>query len=160
VFVNGGASTGCGGTLAAETPPTTGGSTPPPPAVAHVGSISGGHVKVTVKLSCPAGGAACAKVSLKATVKEHLKGHKITAVTASGKPKKTHTKQVVVASGSATLSAGAARTFTLTLNATGRALLARFGKLTVLVTISSGDKTIHTVTVTVHKAAKAKKKKK
>jgi hypothetical protein len=162
VFVNGGTSTGCGGTLAPGTPPNTGPPISPPAHVAtdHVASVTGGHVKITVKLSCPTGGAACAKVSLKATVKEHLKRGKLTAITAAGKPQKhTTTKQVVVASGSATLAAGTTRTLTLKLNATGRALLARFGKLTVILTVGSGGKTIRTVTVTVHKAAKPKKKK-
>ena len=55
-----------------------------------VGSISGGHGKITVAFSCPAGGLACAAVSLQATVKEHLKGKKITAIAAGNKKKKPH----------------------------------------------------------------------
>ena len=127
---------------------------------AQVGSISGAHAKIAVALSCPAGGVACASVSLQATVKEHLKGAKITAITAGVKKKaRTTTKQVVVASGDVTLSAGATQTLTLTLNSAGRALLSKFGKLTTIVTISSAGKTIDTVTVTVQKAAKPKKRK-
>lgn len=165
VFVDGGTSTGCGGTLTAGPPSSGGESKPTPtpkpkptpkPATAHVGSIAG-HAKITVQFTCPAGGSACATVSLKGTVKEHLKHGRIMGVTAASKTKPATTKVVVVASGSVRLSAGAARTFTLVLNATGRALLARFGKLTVLLTITSGGKTIHTVTVTFHRAAKAKK---
>jgi hypothetical protein len=136
---------------------------PPPPAVAPtavVTSISGGPAKITVKLSCPAGGAACAAVSLKAMVKEHLKGPKITAITAHKHKKvRTTTKQVVVASGGVTLSAGTKKTLTLRLNSTGRALLSKFGKLKAIVTASSGGKAIKTVTVTVLQPAKPKKKK-
>lgn len=136
-----------------------------PPTKAHptvrLGSISGGHVKITVALSCPAGGSACARVTLKATVKEHRKGRTITAITAGNKRKvRTTTKTVVVASGGVTLAAAKKKTLTLTLNATGRALLSKFGKLKAIVTVSSGGKTIKTVTVTVLKAKKPKKKKK
>jgi hypothetical protein len=136
-----------------------------PPPVTHPtvkpGSISGGHAKITVALSCRAGGLACARVALKATVKEHLKGRKITAITAGKKRKvRTTTKTVVVASGGVTLAAATKKTLTLTINSTGRALLSKFGKLKAIVTISSAGKTVKTVTVTVLKAEKPKKKKK
>jgi len=146
--LGGGSSTGGGGTLAG----------PPPPQTARVVSISGGHAKITVVLSCPPDGAACAKVSPKAMVTEHLRGRKITAITAGGETARITTKQVLVASGGATLSAGVKRTLTLELNPAGRALLSRFGKLTVRVTVSSGAKTIDTSTVKVQKATKPKKK--
>ncbi|MFZ1927465.1 MAG: FG-GAP repeat protein [Solirubrobacteraceae bacterium] len=147
----GGGTTGGGGTSTGPTPTPS----------AQVASVSGGRGKFTVTLSCPAGGAACAAGSLQATVKEHLKGSKITAITAGGKKKKAHatTKQVVVASGGVTLSAGTTKTLTLTLNSTGQALLSKFGKLTAIVTVSSSGKTIDTATVTVQKTAKPKKKK-
>jgi hypothetical protein len=109
----------------------------PGPATVKVGSISGGHAEVTASLRCPAGGAGCAAASVKVTFKERL------------------TKQVVVASGGVTLLAGKKKTLTLKLNSTGRALLTKFGKLAVVVTISSGSKiktTIKTATVTVLKA--------
>jgi FG-GAP repeat len=129
---------------------------------AQVGSISGSAGTLTVTLSCPAGEAACAVVSLQATVKESLKGGKPTAVTASGKkkPARTTTKQIVVAGGAVSLPAGATQTLTLKLNATGQVLLAKFGKLPAIVTVSSGGRTIDTVTVTVQKAKPKKKKKK
>jgi hypothetical protein len=124
-----------------------------------LGSISGGHAKITAALSCPAGGATCAAASLTATVNERLKGRRITAITASSKTKASaKTKKVVVASGVVTLSAAKQKTLTLTLNSTGRALLSRFGKLRAIVTFSSGGKTIKTATVTVLKSAKKKKK--
>jgi hypothetical protein len=144
---------------------TTGGGTstgPTPPPNAHVISVSGGGGKLMVTLSCPAGGVACAPVSLQATVTEHLKGSKITAITASGKKRKTHatTKQVVVAGGSATLAAGTTQVLTLTLDSTGRALLSKFGKLPTIVTASSAGKTIDATTVTVQKTKPKKKRKK
>jgi hypothetical protein len=143
----------------------TGGGTPTGPTPtpnAHVVSVSGGHGKLTVTLSCPAGGVACVPVSLEATVEEHLKGSKITAITAGGKKRKAHamTKQVVVASGGASLAAGATKVLTLTLNSTGQALLSKFGKLTAIVTVSSGGKVIDTTTVTVQKTKPKKKRKK
>ena len=130
-----------------------GGSVTAPP-VAIVSSISGKRGKITAKLSCPSGGAACSPATLKATVVEHLSKHgRILRSTAGKKPK---TKTVTIAVASATIAAGATRTITLRLNATGRALLARYGKLSVLVTVRSGGKTLRLI-VRVVEAPKAKK---
>ncbi len=125
-----------------------------------VGSIAGGQAKITVALSCPAG-ATCAPASVKATVTEHLKGRKLTAITARSHRKKStaKTKQVVVATGGAKLSAATKKTVTLTLNSTGRSLLSKFGKLKAKVTVRSEGKTIKTITVTVLKSSKKTKKK-
>jgi hypothetical protein len=153
---SGGTTTGGGSTTGGSGTSTGPASSP----TAHVVSVAGGRGKLTVTLSCPAGGAACVAVAVNATVEEHLKGKKITAIAAGGKKKKAPvTKQVVVASGGVTLSAGATQALTLTLNSTGRALLSKFGKLTAVVTVSSAGKTIDTATVTVQKASKPKKKK-
>jgi hypothetical protein len=145
----GGTSTGGGGTstVGVGTPLAP----PPPPPTARVVSISGGHAKITVVLSCASGAAACAPVSLKAMLKEHLKGKRIVAISASGKEARIKTKQVLVSAGGATLAAGSTKTLTLKLNATGRALLAKFGKLEVVVTATSGGKTIATATVKVRR---------
>jgi hypothetical protein len=123
-----------------------------------VGSISGAHGEFTVTVSCPARVEACAAVSLKATVKEHLKGRKITSITARRANEKTpaKTKIVAVASGSVTLSPGAKKTSKLRLNATGRALLSKFHKLTALLTVSSGGRALESATVTLREP-KAKK---
>jgi FG-GAP repeat len=142
-----GGSSGGGVTLPGPTPPPT----------ARVVSISGGHARITVVLSCPSGGAACVPASLKAIVKEHLKGKKITAITASGQAARITTKRVLVAGGGVTLLAGTDKTLALKLNATGRALLSKFGKLSVAVTVVSGGKTIDMGTVKVLKATKPKK---
>jgi hypothetical protein len=145
---------------------------PPPPVVVppkvtqpkvEVRSILGGHAEIRVALSCQAGGASCLMASVKATVKEHFKGRKLKGITASIKQHKkpsTTTKTVVVASGGVTLAVGAKQTLTLKLDATGRALLAEFGKLKAIVTVSSGGATVKAATVAVDKAAKHQKKKK
>jgi len=138
-----------------------GGSAPKAkPPVVHVGSIFTKQGKPTVTLSCPAGEAACQVVSVQATVIEHLKGGKITAVSArKGKKKATaKKKRVVIATGSVTLTAGASKTLVLTLNTTGNALLKKYGKLTAIETVSSGGTTISTATVHWQKATKRKRK--
>lgn len=132
---------------------------PPIPPLVHLVSAVGGHGSLKVTLSCPPGGLACQATTVTATVTEHLKGRKITAVS-SRKKKKAHsqTKQVTIAAAGATLAAGTTKTLTLTLNANGRALLAKFGKLTAVVSVTSAGKVLGTATVTVKKPAKAKKK--
>lgn len=125
----------------------------------HLVSAVGGHGSLSVTLSCPPGGLACQAATVTATVTEHLKGGKITAVS-SGKKKKarSQTKQVTIAAAGARLAAGTTKTLTLRLNASGRALLAKFGKLTAVVSVTSAGKVLGTATVTVKKPAKAKKK--
>ncbi len=138
-----------------------GGSAPKPkPPVVHVGSISRKQGKLVVTLSCPAGGATCQAPSVRVTVTEHLKGGKVIAVTARKRKKKVvvKKKQVVIASGSAALAAGTSKTLELALNGTGNGLLKKFGKLTAIVTVSSGGQTISTATVHLQKAPKGKKK--
>lgn len=131
-------------------------STPPPsPGVIHVGSISGGHGEFTVKLSC-SGATACARVTVRATVTEHLKGKKIVAVSAA---KRTHTKVVVIATAGATLAAGATKTLTVNVNKAGGALLGKYGKLKAIVTLTAGGKTLKTTRVEVQRTARRKRKK-
>ncbi len=138
-----------------------GGSAPKPkPPVVHIGSISHKQGKLAVTLSCAAGGATCQAASVQVTVIEHLKGGKVIAVTArKGKKKRTvKKKQVVIATGSAALAAGTSKTIELALNGAGNALLEKYGKLTAIVTVSSGGQTISTATVHLQKAPKGKKK--
>ena len=105
--------------------------TPPPGGTkaVHVGPVSGGKGQLTVKVSCPSGGAACSKVTFKATVTEHLQGSKLLAVSAR-KHSKTKRKVVVIASASlSSLAAGTSKTVTLKFNKVGLALLKRFKSL-------------------------------
>jgi hypothetical protein len=126
-----------------------------PRVVSHP-SVSGGTDAITVTLSCPAGGASCAAVTVVASVTEHLTGGTPTAVTAA--KRKHTTKQVVVASGHATLAAGSSKKLTLKLNGAGRKLLAKFHKLAARVTVSSAGRTLATATAQV-RSPKPKKKK-
>ncbi len=125
--------------------------------VAHVSSISGGHGRLTILISCPAGGSACTTVTLTVTVVEHLKRGRVTAVTAKQRPK---TKTIVIGGGKITLAAGAHRTLSFSINASGRALLARFGKLSAVATVSSGGTVIRRTTIHLLKPTPAKQKKK
>jgi fibronectin-binding autotransporter adhesin len=119
-----------------------------------VGAISGGGTKLSVRLSCGNGGK-CSGVKIVGTVKERLKSGKVKAVTANARSaKRAKTKVVVVASATTTLAAGANKTVSIKLNATGRKLLIRFRKLTVLTTVRSGGKTVKTVKVVFHASRK------
>lgn len=121
----------------------------------HLRSASGANGKITLMFSCPAGGSACASVKVTARLTEHLKRGKITRLTASNSKKGGGTtKQVVVAVGRATLAAGKAKTLTLSLNATGRALLKKFGKFTVAITATSAGKTVDSFSVGVRPTKK------
>jgi hypothetical protein len=115
-----------------------------------VGKVRASGTKLSLSLSCAAG-AACSGVRITGTVTEHLKRGKVRAVTASAHPaakKKTKTtKVVVVASATTALAAGAKKTISIRLNATGRKLLARFHKLTVLTAVRIGGKTVRSVKV-------------
>ena len=143
-------------------PGKTGTTAPANPTVSSIKSGKGGTLTVT--LSCPAGGGSCTAAQITATVTEHLKGSKITAVSAAAKSKKKSkakpkTKQVVIASSSPTLAAGSEKTITLTLNATGKKLLAKYGKLSTLVTVTVNGKVIQKQTVKLTEPAKGKGKK-
>jgi hypothetical protein len=133
---------------------------PPIVPLVHLVSASGGHGSLSVTLSCPPGGAACQAASVTVTVTEHLKGGKVTAVSSRKSKKKvrTQTKQVAIAAAAGTLAAGTTKTLTLALNASGRALLAKLGKLTTVVSVASGGKVVGSATVTVKKPARTKKK--
>jgi hypothetical protein len=125
-----------------------GGGNTGPPAVspfAHLTSASSKDGKITAKLSCPAGGAACKPAVLKVTVLEHLTKHgRIVAVTAASKPR---TKTVTIASATVTIAAGGVVSATLKLNAAGRALLTSYKKLSAFLTLSSGGKALQRLEV-------------
>ncbi len=126
--------------------------------LAHIGALSGGRGAITVTISCPAGGAACSALTVTLAVTEHLKRGKIVAITAASGKASTRTKRVVIGTASASLAAGASKKLTIKLNGTGRALLAKYGKLATIVTITSSGKTLEAATVHVRPAAKPKSK--
>jgi hypothetical protein len=140
-------------TLAATAGSTSTTTATPRPTAGKISSADG---KLSLKLSCAKGGGACSKTTITATVTETLKGKKLVAVAASKKSKTTK-RVVTIAKASASLAAGASKTLTITLNATGKALLKKYGTLTTRVTVTSGGKTIRTQTIKLHEP-KAKKK--
>ena len=75
------------------------------------------------------------KVTMKLTVKETRKGHKIVATSARPKPKVTH-KIVVLGTTSATIAAGHSKKLRVSLNRKGRALLKAHHRLTVKLTVA------------------------
>ena len=112
-----------------------------------------GHAKVkgttvSVPISCK-GDTSCT-VSLKLTVTETLRGHKVIAVSAR-KAKVTH-KTIVLGTASATIRAGRTATVKIGLNRTGRHLLAArhrlTAKLTVTQRVNGRNRTISTQKVT------------
>ncbi len=123
-----------------------------PPALAAgelaIGRLAGGPAKATLELSCPGGTSGCPAFAATASVTEKLRRGRVIAVAArAGRPTVT-TKTIVVATASGTLTAGRAASYTLKLNAAGKALLARHKRLTARVTVTSGTTVIGTRTVT------------
>jgi hypothetical protein len=123
------------------------------PPVVVPGRASVGHAKVkgttvSVPISCK-GDTSCT-VSLKLTVTETLRGHKVIAVSAR-KAKVTH-KTIVLGTASATIRAGSTATVKIGLNRTGRHLLAArhrlTAKLTVTQRVNGRNRTISTQKVT------------
>ena len=132
--------------------------TPSPPPVA--GRASVGHARVsgkTVSVPVTCKGDTSCTVSLKLTVVETLRGHKVIAVNAR-KAKLRH-KNLVLGNATATVKAGRSATVRISLNRTGRKLLAARHKLTAKLTvtqrISGRNRTISTQKVT-FKAPKPK----
>jgi len=125
------------------------------------GSIKGGAAEVMVKLACPSG-KTCSSYEVTGKVTEHLKRGKVTAVSARAGEKKAKkqvtTKVVTIASASGSVGDGKSKAVTLRLNKAGEALLKRFKKLKVSVTVTAGGKTVKTETVTVTEPKSKKKK--
>ena len=121
------------------------------------GHASVGHARVSgtsafVRVSCTGATGATCRLSFRMTVTEKIRGHNVIAVTSRKKPK---TRKVVVTVGTASVTLGAGRTATVrvSLNRTGKRLLAsrRTLKVTLKVTQSLGggrSKTVSSQTVT------------
>jgi hypothetical protein len=124
-------------TIAAPPKPT------PKPGIASVGHIKVKGRTATVAVTCR--GATNCRVSLTLTVHETLRGRRIVAVSAAKtkKPKLKH-RLVVVGSASATVRAGKTAKLKVSLNRTGRGLLAARHRLTTTLTVrqrGTGKKT-------------------
>jgi hypothetical protein len=129
--------TGDFGTLAGadQTLKTTSPPPPPTPGKAKAGKPHVSGTSVTDLITCT--GQTSCKVTMKLTVKETRKHHKIVAVSAShkSKPKVTH-KVVVLGTTSATIPAGQSKTLRISLNKKGRALLKARHHLTATLTVA------------------------
>jgi hypothetical protein len=90
---------------------------------------------VTELVTCT--GQTSCKVTMKLTIKETRKGHKIVTISAKHKrkPKVTH-KVVVLGKTSATISAGHSKRLRISLNKTGRALLKTHHQLAATLTVA------------------------
>jgi hypothetical protein len=134
-------------------------TTSPPvvPGKASVGRARVSGTTASVPITCT-GDTSCT-VSLKLTVVETLRGHRLVAVSAR-KAKLTH-KTVVLGTAKATIKAGHKQTVRIGLNRTGRKLLAArhrvTAKLTVTQRIGGKNRTIRTQKVTFKAPHKHKK---
>jgi hypothetical protein len=121
--------TGADQTLTTSSPP------PPPPGTAKAGKPKVSGTSVTDLITCT--GQTSCKVTMRLTVKETRKGHKIISVSVAHKrkPKVTH-KIVSLGTASATIAAGHSKRLKITLNKTGRRLLKTHHHLTATLTVA------------------------
>ncbi len=129
---------------------------PPPPSEAKVKSIKAGKGKVTMVVTCtgPAGGSCTVQGTL--TTVEKLNHGKVKSLVA-----KLRSKTVTVGSRKLTLAVGKSVTLTITLNTTGKKLLARFHRLPLkalvqLIAPSGKKSTVAKATLTLKSPAKKK----
>jgi hypothetical protein len=124
--------------------------TPPTHVIAREAQIlsvtSNGEGQVTTLLSCPAVGGECGPLNVQLSAQLKVEGNKVVGVLARAK-KKTHIKAVLVASTSLSLAAGQQKQVVLRLNASGRALLARFKRMTTQMRVIVGGRVLSTRTV-------------
>jgi hypothetical protein len=113
-------------TSASTATPTVGAAAPAPLVVQGTASAAKAKVSGTgagVHVSCIGPSGASCRVTLKATVSETFKGHKLVAVSAAAKRRTTH-KQLVVGTASVALKAGQSQTVRIVLDGAGKRLLA------------------------------------
>ena len=151
-----GAAGGTGGPTPTPTP------TPPPPpkpSTLGYGTASVKGIAVRLTLTCSAGGG-CTRATVRETIRVRVKGRTILGI-ATGKTKSTKKikiKVLVIGTRSLTPASGRSTTVAVSLNATGRRLLARFHRLRLTVTVATGGKVRKTYTPTVNQP-KARKRK-
>ena len=118
------------------------------------GTTTVGQAKVSttaasVPVSCNGATGATCKVTLTLTITETVNGGKVTAVTAAKKATpKTKKKVVVLGTTTVTLTTGQSKTVRITLNGTGKQLLAKHHSLKVKLAITGSGKTVSGRTVT------------
>ena len=102
-----------------------------------LGAITAKGSKVSVTIACGAAAGQTCAGTLGLSSLEHLRGHKLTAVSARKhhRPKKT-TRRVTIAAGSFSVPGGTSATLTLTLNTTGKKLLAKHHPLSATLALT------------------------
>lgn len=117
---------------------------------------SNGEGKVTTLLSCAPVGGECGPLNIQLSAQLKVEGKKVVGVLAKAKRKKTSIKSVIVASATVSIPAGQQKKVTLTLNATGKSLLAKFKHLSTQIRVISKGTVLSTRTVKLVKHAKHK----
>jgi hypothetical protein len=121
---------------------------------------SNGEGQVTTLLSCASVGGECGPLNIQLSAQLKVEGKKVVGVLAKAKKKKARIKSVVVASATVNIAPGQEKKVTLTLNATGKSLLARFKHLSTQMRVISKGTVLSTRTVKLTKSAKHGHKKK
>ncbi len=111
-------------------PGPVGGSTGGGVGVTSIARVKIGKGYVDVPISCSGSASSTCNVTAQLAIVEELRGHKIVITSAK------HKRTVVLASKSMTLAGGQTATIRLTLNAVGRALLARLHRLVVRLNVT------------------------
>jgi hypothetical protein len=120
-------------TAAAPVPTPTPTPTPSPDGKVAVGHATVSGSTATLRISCTGDSVSTCRLTLQLTVIETLAGHRLVAESARVK----HTRKTVsVGSASVTLAAGQSKTVKVSLNSTGKRLLARFHRLKVRLTVT------------------------
>ena len=129
-----------------------------PPGRATVKHISTSGATISVRVSCT--GSTSCKIKLTASVLETIRSGKVIALAASTKKptkKKTIKKTITIASKTATIPAGAIRTIKLTLNGTGKRLLAHHNPLKAKLIVTQSRRTVTGKTITLKTKSNKKK---
>jgi hypothetical protein len=103
--------------------------------------ISGSKLTATLRCSGAAGAACMGALTLGAI--EHMSGKRVTAITAAAK---RSTRPITLGSSAYALDEGAQKAIVLTLWATGKQLLERYGKLHAALAVSTDGETMQTIT--------------
>ncbi len=99
---------------------------PPPPTASQIGTVSAANGKVTLSLACKGPVGSVCHVQILLSSVEKIRHGRVVAVSA-----KTKSKKVTVGGLSLAIAAGSKVKVTISLNATGRRLLAHFHRLPV-----------------------------
>ena len=119
-------------------------------AVGSAGPVTVSATTAKTTLSCIGSSTQTCSMAVSATVQETLSGSKVVAVQALAtktQPRRT-VKTVVIGSVAITLRGGATKTVTLTLNSTGRALVALHHSLPARVQVTQGRRLVRSQRVT------------